>query len=201
MVRAPPADHAHPHGNVALRMSEDRAQPHRSGGGLRPARDPGSSKAFRTGTVPPHPRSAHPHSAHPHSAHAFFGERDAADLGAAHLPSARAAGEKGQTTGLRRSRVASDSCSNEADFDKIKTVPTNAMPWDGQRHPPRCATATHPPSQPLLHLWWAMGKLTVRALRAVLGVVLAGTVFVQALMVWALATDPEDGSLPLTPCA
>ncbi|MEU3063741.1 DUF2975 domain-containing protein [Streptomyces subrutilus] len=44
-----------------------------------------------------------------------------------------------------------------------------------------------------------MGKLTVRALRAVLVVVLAGTVCVQALMVWALATDPEDGSLPLTP--
>ena len=44
-----------------------------------------------------------------------------------------------------------------------------------------------------------MGKLTVGALRAVLVVVLAGTVFVQALMVWALATDPEDGSLPLTP--
>ncbi|MGV9451581.1 DUF2975 domain-containing protein [Streptomyces sp. NPDC003635] len=46
-----------------------------------------------------------------------------------------------------------------------------------------------------------MGKLTVRALRAVLVVVLAGTVFVQALMVWALAggNDPEDGSLPLTP--
>jgi hypothetical protein len=44
-----------------------------------------------------------------------------------------------------------------------------------------------------------MGKLTVRALRAVLLVVLAGTVVVQALMVWALATDPEDGSLPLTP--
>ncbi|MCW2869307.1 MAG: transrane transport protein [Streptomyces oryziradicis] len=43
-----------------------------------------------------------------------------------------------------------------------------------------------------------MGKLTVGALRAVLVVVLAGTVFVQALMVWALA-DPEDGSLPLTP--
>jgi DUF2975 family protein len=45
-----------------------------------------------------------------------------------------------------------------------------------------------------------MGKLTVRALRAVLGVVLTGTVFVQALMVWALASgsDPEDGSLPLT---
>ncbi|MGW6690866.1 DUF2975 domain-containing protein [Streptomyces sp. NPDC054961] len=44
-----------------------------------------------------------------------------------------------------------------------------------------------------------MGKLTVRALRAVLVVVLVGTVFVQASMVWALATDPEDGSLPLTP--
>jgi hypothetical protein len=44
-----------------------------------------------------------------------------------------------------------------------------------------------------------MGKLTVGALRAVLVVVLAGTVFVQASMVWAFATDPEDGSLPLTP--
>jgi hypothetical protein len=46
-----------------------------------------------------------------------------------------------------------------------------------------------------------MGKLTVRALRAVLVVVLAGTVFIQALMVWALVSgsDPEDGSLPLTP--
>jgi hypothetical protein len=44
-----------------------------------------------------------------------------------------------------------------------------------------------------------MGKLTVGALRAVLVVVLAGTVFVQAGMVWALAADPEDGSLPLTP--
>ncbi|MEU3693231.1 DUF2975 domain-containing protein [Streptomyces narbonensis] len=44
-----------------------------------------------------------------------------------------------------------------------------------------------------------MGKLTVRALRAVLLVVFVGTVLVQALMVWALATDPEDGSLPLTP--
>jgi hypothetical protein len=71
--------------------------------------------------------------------------------------------------------------------------------------------AAHSPYQPLLHLskfdrfhrnsteGWAMGKLTVGALRAVLVVVLAGTVFVQALMVWALATDPEDGSLPLTP--
>ena len=40
----------------------------------------------------------------------------------------------------------------------------------------------------------------MQALRAVL-VVLAGTVFVQAGMVWALATgsDPEDRSLPLTP--
>jgi len=46
-----------------------------------------------------------------------------------------------------------------------------------------------------------MGKLAVRALRAVLVVVLTGTVFVQALMVWALVSgsDPEDGSLPLTP--
>ena len=45
-----------------------------------------------------------------------------------------------------------------------------------------------------------MGKLAVWALRAVLAVVLAGTVFVQAGMVWALVTgsDPEDGSLPLT---
>ncbi|MFE2054011.1 DUF2975 domain-containing protein [Streptomyces sp. NPDC056465] len=44
-----------------------------------------------------------------------------------------------------------------------------------------------------------MGKLAVGALRAVLVVVLTGTVFVQASMVWALATDPEQGSLPLTP--
>ena len=45
-----------------------------------------------------------------------------------------------------------------------------------------------------------MGKLAVRALRAVLVVVLAGTVFVQVSMVWALVSgDPEDGSLPLTP--
>ena len=44
-----------------------------------------------------------------------------------------------------------------------------------------------------------MGKLTMGALRAVLVVVLAGTVFIQAGMVWALATDPEDGLLPLTP--
>ncbi|MFJ4713636.1 DUF2975 domain-containing protein [Streptomyces sp. NPDC088785] len=44
-----------------------------------------------------------------------------------------------------------------------------------------------------------MGRLTVRALRAVLVAVFAGTVFVQVSMVWALATDPEDGSLPLTP--
>ncbi|WP_405816599.1 DUF2975 domain-containing protein [Streptomyces sp. NBC_01390] len=45
-----------------------------------------------------------------------------------------------------------------------------------------------------------MGKLAVRALRALLVVVLVGTVFVQALMVWTLVSgrDPEDGSLPLT---
>ncbi|MFE2553100.1 DUF2975 domain-containing protein [Streptomyces sp. NPDC059355] len=46
-----------------------------------------------------------------------------------------------------------------------------------------------------------MGKLTVGALRAVLVVVLTGTVLVQALMVWTLisGSDPEDGSIPLTP--
>ncbi|MGW2826526.1 DUF2975 domain-containing protein [Streptomyces sp. NPDC001443] len=45
-----------------------------------------------------------------------------------------------------------------------------------------------------------MGKLTVHALRAVLMVVLAGTVLVQAGMVWVLVSgsDPEDGSIPLT---
>jgi len=44
-----------------------------------------------------------------------------------------------------------------------------------------------------------MGKLTVGALRAVLAVVLVGTFLVQVLMVWALATKPVVGSLPLTP--
>ena len=46
-----------------------------------------------------------------------------------------------------------------------------------------------------------MGKLTVAALRVVLAGVLAGTVFVQAGMVWALVSgsDPENGSLVLTP--
>ena len=46
-----------------------------------------------------------------------------------------------------------------------------------------------------------MGKLTVGALRAVLVLVLAGTVLIQASLVWTLITgnDPEDGSLPLTP--
>src|ERR1700753_2279745 len=45
-----------------------------------------------------------------------------------------------------------------------------------------------------------MGKLAVWALRAVLTVVLAGTVVIQAGMVWTLVSgnDPEDGSLPLT---
>lgn len=45
-----------------------------------------------------------------------------------------------------------------------------------------------------------MGKLAVRALRAVVVVVLAGTACVQALMVWVLVSgsDPEDGALPLT---
>ena len=45
-----------------------------------------------------------------------------------------------------------------------------------------------------------MGKLTVHALRAVLAVVLTGTVLIQVLMLWTLISkhDPEDGSLPLT---
>ena len=43
-----------------------------------------------------------------------------------------------------------------------------------------------------------MGKLAVHVLRAVLVVVLVGTVLIQVGMVWALATDPEDGTLPLT---
>ena len=45
-----------------------------------------------------------------------------------------------------------------------------------------------------------MGKLAVRGLRAVLVVVLTGSVLVQALMVWTLVSgnDPENGSLPLT---
>jgi hypothetical protein len=45
-----------------------------------------------------------------------------------------------------------------------------------------------------------MGKLTVHALRAVLAVVLTGTVLIQVLMVWTLISgnDPEDGSRPLT---
>ncbi|MFE5943574.1 DUF2975 domain-containing protein [Streptomyces sp. NPDC056480] len=46
-----------------------------------------------------------------------------------------------------------------------------------------------------------MGKLAVGALRTVLAVVLVGTVLVQVLMVWVVVSgsDPEDGSLPLTP--
>jgi hypothetical protein len=44
-----------------------------------------------------------------------------------------------------------------------------------------------------------MGKLAVNALRVVLVVVFAGTLFVQVGMVWALATDREGGSFPLTP--
>jgi hypothetical protein len=45
----------------------------------------------------------------------------------------------------------------------------------------------------------AVGKLAVRALRAVLAVVLAGTVLIQGGMVWALIAGQPDGSLPLTP--
>jgi hypothetical protein len=40
--------------------------------------------------------------------------------------------------------------------------------------------------------------LAVQALRAVLVVVLAGTLFIQAGMVWALVAKPDDGSMPLT---
>lgn len=45
-----------------------------------------------------------------------------------------------------------------------------------------------------------MGNLATRTLCAVLVVVLAGTLLVQAGMVWALVSgnDPEDGSIPLT---
>ena len=45
-----------------------------------------------------------------------------------------------------------------------------------------------------------MGRLTVQALRAVLAVVLTGTVLIQVLVLWTLISgnDPEDGSLPLT---
>jgi len=47
----------------------------------------------------------------------------------------------------------------------------------------------------------SVGKLTVQALRAVMVLVLAGTVLVQVAMVWALATEPNEpgSSLPLTP--
>ena len=44
-----------------------------------------------------------------------------------------------------------------------------------------------------------MGKWTVGALRVVLAVMLIGTVLIEAAMGWALATDPERGSMPLTP--
>ena len=39
-----------------------------------------------------------------------------------------------------------------------------------------------------------MGKIAVRTLRAVLAVVLAGTVFVQVSMVWVLATGTDPSS-------
>ena len=45
-----------------------------------------------------------------------------------------------------------------------------------------------------------MGKLTVRALRVVLALVLGGTVLVQGGVLWVLVSgsDPEDGSVALT---
>ncbi|MFJ7207454.1 DUF2975 domain-containing protein [Streptomyces sp. NPDC098789] len=44
-----------------------------------------------------------------------------------------------------------------------------------------------------------MGKLAVSALRAVLGVLLTGTLLVQVGMVWVLVTGADDEALPLTP--
>jgi hypothetical protein len=44
-----------------------------------------------------------------------------------------------------------------------------------------------------------MGKLTVRALRAVLAMVLTGTVLVQALMVWVLVSGSDPGVLEWGP--
>src|SRR5262245_50613429 len=43
---------------------------------------------------------------------------------------------------------------------------------------------------------WIMGEFAVRALRAVLVVVLIGTVLIQVGLVWTLVSgsDPEDGS-------
>jgi hypothetical protein len=45
-----------------------------------------------------------------------------------------------------------------------------------------------------------MGRLAVRALRAVLSMVLAGTVLIQVLLAWTLisGSDSEGGSIPLT---
>lgn len=45
-----------------------------------------------------------------------------------------------------------------------------------------------------------MSSFAVNALRAVLAVVLAGAVAIQAGMIWTLCSgsDPEDGALPLT---
>lgn len=44
-----------------------------------------------------------------------------------------------------------------------------------------------------------MGPLTIAALRAILALVLAGAVLIQAGMAWMLATGPASGALPLTP--
>ena len=44
-----------------------------------------------------------------------------------------------------------------------------------------------------------MGNVAVRASRAVVAVILVGTLFVQTAMVWALVTEPAEGALPLTP--
>ncbi|TCC48060.1 DUF2975 domain-containing protein [Kribbella pittospori] len=107
-------------------------------------------------------------------------------------------------------RAQEDSNSTDGQLttghELVKLVTTNP-----RRSSPLRETAVHATSQPCYTYRRSIysnrnpmegrivGMLTVRALRAVLVVVLAGTVFVQASMVWALATDPEDGSLPLTP--
>jgi len=44
-----------------------------------------------------------------------------------------------------------------------------------------------------------VGNVAVRASRAVVAVILVGTLFVQTAMVWALVTEPAEGALPLTP--
>src|SRR6185437_15981500 len=104
-------------------------------------------------------------------------------------PSARSTSARSKTFASRHAAGAGDG------------IPPGAKPPPALRSSPcltyRDSIDFHPNSMGGL----VMGKLTVRALRAVLAVVLTGTVFIQALMVWALVSgsDPESGPLPLTP--